>query len=356
MSGLLLLHDFFYYNFLVVCAMMICLLSMPSILHVAKERLLFDNLGHFRKQHDHGIPRLGGVSIFVSFTITLLLFSHADNSLPLNYLLTACIILFAVGLKDDLAGVNPSTKFIVQAIVAGILVFMGDIRLSSFYGILGINELPYSVSVLFSILLIIFLINSFNLIDGIDGLAGTTAILVNISFAFLFIYMNQPGLAVVALAITGAVLGFLKFNYTPARIFMGDTGSLLLGLISAVLAIKFIELNKIEGAEGAILVIPVFDTLRIFTIRIIKGYSPFQADDNHIHHRLIRLGFNHLQATFLLGAINIILIILALSISNYSNSVLMILFAALCAGLNWLLTFLLRSRERASWSFRNFIS
>src|ERR1700688_717697 len=161
-----LLHNFpiIYYLFIVIFSIFISSLAIPSILHVARFRHLYDDLGHFRKSHDHGIPRLGGVAIFVSFTITSLLFCMTDKTLPINYLLTACIILFAMGLKDDLSGVNSSTKFFIQFIVASILVLFGNIRLSSMYGVFGIHDLPYWPSIALSILTIILVVNAFNLI------------------------------------------------------------------------------------------------------------------------------------------------------------------------------------------------
>src|SRR5476651_2875197 len=147
-------HQFLYYALILVLSILITLQAIPSILHVARARHLYDDLGHFRKQHDHGIPRLGGVAIFVSFTITSLMFCMTDKSLPINYLLTACIILFAMGLKDDLSGVNSNTKFLIQFIVCAILVVLGNIRLESMYGVFGIYELPYLLSVGISIFLI----------------------------------------------------------------------------------------------------------------------------------------------------------------------------------------------------------
>src|ERR1700761_4879853 len=140
-------YSFVYYSFVVIVSTLITSFAIPSILHVARFRHLYDDLGHFRKLHDHGIPRLGGVAIFVGFTITSLLFCMIDKSLPINYLLTACIILFAMGLKDDLSGVNSSTKFLIQIIVCAILVLLGNIRLSSMYGVFGIFDLSYALSV-----------------------------------------------------------------------------------------------------------------------------------------------------------------------------------------------------------------
>ena len=348
-----------YYVTIIIVSVLITLLAIPSILHVASTRHLYDDLGHFRKQHDHGIPRLGGVAIFVSFTITALLFSMTDNSLPINYLLTACIILFAMGLKDDLSGVNSRTKFFIQFIVAFILVILGHIRLSSMYGVFGIYDLPYWPSIALSILTIILIVNAFNLIDGIDGLAGVTGIVSNGCFAGLFIYMHQYDLAAVSLAMAGAIFGFLKYNLTPARIFMGDTGSMLIGLISVVMAIKFIELNKFTTMKSpeifsapalavAILIGPIFDTLRVFILRISNGVSPFTADRKHIHHRMLRLGFTHLQTTLILVTLNLVCVVMAFFFRSYGNSILLGLILGVCLLFNWGISFFIRSKERES--------
>src|ERR1700744_4059905 len=153
-------YSVIYYSLIVVLSVALTAFAIPSILHVARFRHLYDDLGHFRKTHDHGIPRLGGVAIFVGFTITALLFCMSDKSLPNNYLLTACIILFAMGLKDDLSGVNSSTKFVIQLVVCAILVVLGDIRLSSLYGVFGIYGLSYVLSGAVSILFILMLVNA----------------------------------------------------------------------------------------------------------------------------------------------------------------------------------------------------
>jgi UDP-GlcNAc:undecaprenyl-phosphate GlcNAc-1-phosphate transferase len=357
-------YTFVYYVIIVLFSFLITSVAIPSILHVARMRHLYDDLGHFRKSHDHGIPRLGGVAIFVGFTITSLLFSMTDRSLPINYMLTACIILFAMGLKDDLWGVNSKTKFLIQFIVCAILVVLGNIRLSGMYGVFGIYDLPYLASVGLSILLILLIVNAFNLIDGIDGLAATTGIVANGAFAALFIYIHQYELAAVSLAMVGAIFGFLRFNITPAKLFMGDTGSLLIGLISAVMAIKFLEVNKmvpgttpqlysVPALTFAILIGPVFDTIRVFTIRIMSGSSPFMADRNHIHHRMLRLGFTHMQTTFILIFLNVASIVLVLLLRNYENSVIIVLIALVSLIFNWMITFLLRSKERENLAFRN---
>ncbi|QXV67094.1 undecaprenyl/decaprenyl-phosphate alpha-N-acetylglucosaminyl 1-phosphate transferase [Mucilaginibacter achroorhodeus] len=358
-------YYFVYYLFIATFSVLITLLAIPSILHVARTRHLYDDVGHFRKQHDHGIPRLGGVAIFVSFTITLLLFSIVDKSIPVSYILAASIVLFIMGIKDDLSGVNPSTKFLIQLVVAILLVTVGKIRFTSMYGVFGYHEIPYLVSAVLSSLFIILIINAFNLIDGIDGLAGTTCIIVNGTFAALFIYMGHYELATVALAIVGAVLGFLRYNLTPAKIFMGDAGSLLIGLISAILAVKLVELNRFTATGAApaiisapaltfaILIGPIFDTLRVFVLRVFTGKSPFLADRNHIHHRILGLGFTHLQTVLLLAIVNIGLIFIAYFFSYLGNFTLMMIIVALSMFCNWMVTFALRNRQREKLSLRN---
>lgn len=364
MTQFLYAYPFLYYSAIIAFSAFIASFAIPSILHVARARHLYDDTGCFRKQHDHGIPRLGGVAIFVSFTLTSLLFSMNNEVLPINYLLTACIILFATGLKDDVSGVNTSTKFALQFIVAAILVLPGDIRLTSMYGVFNIQELPYWPSVILSLLLIIAIINAFNLIDGIDGLAAITGILVNGSFAALFIHMHEYELAAVSLAMVGAILGFLKFNITPAKIFMGDTGSLLIGLMSIVMALRFIELNKpgISPATGdlnapalavAILICPILDIVRIFVLRLAKGVSPFKADREHIHHCLLRLGLNHLQATFLLAGLNVSCIGTVLYFNDLGNSILLLLILLIAVLFSYFISAFSRIKGRKNMKLRN---
>ena len=350
--------EWIYYLVVIVVSSIVSFIAIPSIIFVARERHLFDDMESGRKDHDHGIPRLGGVAIFCSFTIVSLLFAKYDAILPTNILLTSCIILFAIGLKDDLAGSGPSTKFVMQFLVAIILVLLGDVRLTSLYGVFNVAEIPNFISIPVSVLIIMFVVNAFNLIDGINGLAGTIGLVVNLTFAVLFIHMGQIEMASLAFSMVGAIIGFLYYNYTPARIFMGDTGSLLVGLISVVLAIKFIELNKFTdngirpsffsapAIAVSVLIIPLFDTFRVFSIRILKGNSPFKADRNHIHHRILRLGFSHIQTTYALAFTNLLFIYLALNLRSWGTFVLIFLFMGICALINWVTTILLRIKDR----------
>lgn len=358
MKEFLINHQLLTYLGIIFLATTISVIVIPSIIHVCKMRHLFDDMESERKHHQQSIPRLGGVAIFCSFTIVSLIFLSYSAALPANFLLTSCIMLFALGLKDDLTGVNSTTKFGVQFVAAAIVVLLGGVNLTSLYGIFGIYDIHFILGNILSITTIVLCINAFNLIDGIDGLAGTIGVVVNASFGVLFFYMGQFEIACIAFSMVGAILGFLVFNYSPAKIFMGDTGSFLIGLISIVLAIRYIELNKFmpdslprplfysaPSIAIAILIIPIFDTCRIFIIRLMKGKSPFVADRNHIHHRLLLLGLNHMQATMVLMLINFFFIYLALKLRLEGNATLILLFLFLCMLFNLAITLLIKHKR-----------
>ncbi len=250
--------------------------------------------------------------------------------------MAAGLILFLIGLKDDIVGLSPSIKFIAQFSSATILVVAADIRITSLHGILGVQELPYAASIMLTMFFVVGVVNAFNLIDGIDGLAGTLAIMLSLVYAILFFGSGELGWSYLAISLAGAMLGFLFYNVSPAKIFMGDSGSLLLGFIAAVLSIKFIqvadqqratfgplEVKSTLGLVLAILIIPVFDTLRVFTLRILRNTSPFTADNNHLHHRLLFLGMSHMQATLVLVACNVVFVIIALSLQQLGNNQLL---------------------------------
>jgi UDP-N-acetylmuramyl pentapeptide phosphotransferase/UDP-N-acetylglucosamine-1-phosphate transferase len=204
---------------------------------------------------------------------------------------------------------------------------------------------------------IIAIINAFNLIDGVNGLAGTVALLVSIVFGFLFYKVDRIELAIVAFSMAGSIVAFLKYNYTPAKIFMGDTGSLLLGLVSAVLAIKFFEINKeqanplliIESGPVfaiSVLIIPIFDTIRVMILRTIRGKSPFHPDRNHIHHLLLDIGFSHMQVTFVLVYINMLFIYIAYEFRRIDNNILFLAIIVIALTLTSILALLVKRKKK----------
>lgn len=340
--------------FLIAC--IVVTVSIPSIIFTSIKYNLFDTNDMHRKNHGDNISRLGGLAIVGSFTIVTLLFSTLTAFKEANFLITSCIILAALGLKDDVYGSNTSTKFFLQLIVAFILVFFGDFRLTSLYGVLGISDMNLIWGGVFSVILIIFLNNAFNLIDGIDGLAASIGIIANLIFGVIFALMHQVTYAFIAFALAGSVIGFLKYNWHPAKIFMGDTGALIIGLVTAALSIKFIELNKFSEKPDpfifsapaiavAILIVPVFDSLRIFTVRLLKGNSPFHGDRNHIHHRMERLGIKNPVIILITASLNIGMVVMTVLMRNLGNFFLIFFIIGLCVIFDFILFVKLRKMD-----------
>jgi UDP-GlcNAc:undecaprenyl-phosphate/decaprenyl-phosphate GlcNAc-1-phosphate transferase len=314
-------------------------LAIPSIINVAIKKNLVDEPGE-RRSHIVKTPALGGIGIFAGTLFSILLWTPFKYFGDLQYILCSFIIIFLIGVKDDLDPISPTTKFMGELFAAAILVFRANIRLTSLYGFFGVYDLPEYVSIALSIFTIIVIINAFNLIDGINGLSASIGILISGVLGTWFYLVGSVEIAVVAFALLGALLAFLKYNITPAQIFMGDTGALLLGLISAILTINFIELHNglldspytfssAPSVAIAILILPLFDTLRVFTLRIAQGKSPFNPDRKHIHHILIDLGFTHMQATGFLLLINTLFIVVAFLLHRIGNfNLLIILLSA----------------------------
>jgi len=322
------------YLLALIASLAISLFSIPNIIYIAKKKRLFDMPDNHRKLHTRIVPNLGGVGIFFAFFITASLFIKVDFT-KWNYIATACLILFITGLKDDLVTISPSKKFIAQAFAAGITVIMADVRLHSLGGLFGIHELPDWASIPFSIVGCIFVTNAFNLIDGIDGLAGAIGIYICLMLGLCLAAYGNSSAAVMAFSFSGALLGFLKSNLPPARIFMGDTGSLLIGFIVSVLGILTINAYHPGGTISgviisspgvlvitlAILFLPVFDTFRVFTMRILRGHSPFRADRTHLHHYLLDIGLSHGQTVSVILLANILLTAMSLFVQHYNINI-----------------------------------
>ena len=298
----------------------ITFLAIPVVIQVAEQKKLYD-VPDERKLHNHLVASLGGVGIFGGFILASLLSIQGYQNPEFQYFFAAAVIIFFLGLKDDIMILSASKKFIGQIIAASILIHLGGIRLDSMHGLLGFNELPEGFSLAVSYLTIIVVINSFNLIDGVDGLAASLGILTMSVFGAYFLAIDYQAYALLAFAMAGSLAAFLIFNHHPAKIFMGDSGSLMIGLVNAILVIKFINVANapfvavpVESAVAvgfSVLLVPLLDTLRVFSIRILRGRSPFTPDRNHVHHLLLDSGLNHAAVTFSCVGLNIGFIILA---------------------------------------------
>ncbi|MBN2668904.1 MAG: undecaprenyl/decaprenyl-phosphate alpha-N-acetylglucosaminyl 1-phosphate transferase [Bacteroidales bacterium] len=314
---------------------------IPSLIAVAKVKKLYDEPNE-RTSHSHAVPTLGGVAFYVAIVFSLTFWGNFAQPSLLKYVIAAMTIVTFIGLKDDLLTLPAFHKLMGQMFAAMVLTIWGDIRLTSFYGIFGLYELPYLISVIFSILTILVIVNSFNLIDGINGLSASIGIVASLAYGSWFYIIDETSpMALLAFTLIGALVSFLRYNLAPSKIFMGDTGSLLLGIIMSVLAIHFIETNghcaceyKFHSGPAlamGVLAYPLFDLLRSFTIRLSKGHSPFKPDRNHIHHLLLDNGFSHEVSTVFIVLLNLLIISLIFVFHQLGNYLigLLILFIML---------------------------
>ncbi len=293
---------------------------------------LYDVPDGERKLHHAPITPLGGIGIFAGFVFGCLLTIHFDQSAEFQYFIAAALIIFFLGLKDDILIISAIKKFIGQVLAAFMIIYYGGVQIKSMHGFLGLYQLPEMFSLLLTYFAVIVIINSFNLIDGVDGLAGSLGLMALTIFGFYFLSVNMLSYSIMSFALAGSLLAFLIFNFQPAKIFMGDTGSLLVGSICAILAIKFINVantadvaNPVAAAPAigfAILMIPLLDTLRVFAIRIFYRRSPFSPDRNHIHHLLLDKGFSHRSITILLVSINLSLVALTYYLRSLGCTIL----------------------------------
>ena len=286
-------------------------ICVPLVIKLAIKKRLLGEFGEGRHVHKGYIPRLGGVAIYTGFILSqiYILISHHDTDhLSQTYLLLifSSSILFFMGVLDDLVDISANLKFCIQLVLGLILVWQADIRIVSFYGLFGVESLPLWVSYLFSITVIAFFVNAYNLIDGIDSLSSSLGMYVLFCFGCVFLYNNSYLDSLIVFSVFGALLGFWLYNKPPAKIFMGDCGTLSVGLMMAYFAIKISNLPIDDQDTHSpvfamiVLVYPVIDTLRVFTKRILNGVSPFTPDRNHIHHLLLDLGCSHGKATVII--------------------------------------------------------
>ncbi|WP_081661807.1 glycosyltransferase family 4 protein [Gillisia sp. JM1] len=356
-----------YYLLFVVCiflgAFALTFFLIPKVLWVSKEKnLMAEVIG--RSAHSTETPSFGGVAFYITLIMVLALL----QSLRLNYvgshLIGAITILFMVGLKDDLVISTARVKFFGQIAAACFLVFSPEMHLSSLYGFLGIYEIPWILCFFLTGFLIIALINAYNLIDGIDGLAALVGIVICTAYSAVFYISKNPYFVLISVSLGGILCAFLRFNYSRGqrKIFMGDSGSLIVGLVLAFLTIKLLVMTPtlpLIGNEfspsnrplfvACILFIPVFDTLRVILLRLLKGDSPFSADREHSHHILLDLGLSHKKAGFFLASLNILVISIFWFFSNLLSNLWLSFLVVAMYGAMFLMFYLFKKKSLVVW-------
>ena len=307
-----------------ILAMFISMLLIPPLIKFAPRIGLVD-IPDERKVHVNIIPRVGGIAMVIAAIIPMLLW------LPKNteYLafLASVLIIFFFGVWDDRSDLNYKIKFFGQILAVVLVVIVGDVQIRHI-PFLGLEPVSEWISIPLTIFTLLGITNAMNLVDGLDGLAGGTT-LIGFGAIGLLSYIStesgnagNPYIALISISIMGSTLGFLRFNTHPARIFMGDTGSQFLGFCIGVLAIVITQQNDLPYNSGIPLILlgwPIFDTLMVMVIRISQGKSPFVADKNHIHHRLLALGLDHYEVVFVIYVVQAILATIAFSLRNFSD-------------------------------------
>ena len=300
-----------------ILSFLVSYFTVPKIILLADKYRLSVTEGK-RSSHTGATPIFGGVGIFLGVLASLFFFGNIAGT---NFVIFSITIVFFIGLIDDLLGLSPYKKLLGQIIATLVIIYFKELSIDSFHGVLGVRDLSQLASVSFTIFVFIVIINGVNLIDGIDGLAGGFGIISACFFGITAYIMGQMDMAILAFSLVGALFGFIRYNIHPAKIFMGDTGSLLIGMILSILAISLVDHgitiesknfpNKGPLLAIVFLALPLFDSLRVFIVRVTNRKNPLHAGKGHIHHALLRLGLGHHKTSILLYLVSIILIILS---------------------------------------------
>ncbi|MCX6310766.1 MAG: MraY family glycosyltransferase [Bacteroidetes bacterium] len=347
--------------FTLLTSFIVVLLATPSLIKVAFLKRLFDEPGDARKLHKRVVPTIGGIIIFAATLFAFALwFPYQQPDLDLlkewiqefQFIVACMLILFFVGIKDDIIGTAPIKKLAAHILVGMILVLMAEMRIRGMHGLFSVNDIPLWASIFLSIFTYIVTVNAYNLIDGVDGLAAGVGLIGGLAFGILFFLASNIFMGMLAFSLAGSLAAFLIFNFSPAKIFMGDSGSMLIGLIMAVLAIKFVETIPPENSTFfvsklftpvvamSIVAYALTDTLRIFIWRAVRGVSPFSADRNHLHHLLIDSGMSQGKTVICIYIANIAVIGVAVATAIYSVTISFLItagFVILLATIPWLM-------------------
>lgn len=318
------------------------MITIPWVLIIAKHWKLLDEPDNERKLHARATPALGGIGIMMGFFASILLIRGIEHYNKLGVIAMCAGILTLVGIRDDLFHMKAQHKFLWQLAVALIFAILMSHWTYSLRGYFGIDHLPFAIGFGFSVLFLVFFTNAYNLIDGVDGLAGSLGVWICLAMGLVSYLAADRVFALMALALAGSIVGFLRFNYTPAQIFMGDTGSLTIGFMLAVFALRFMSRESYKLDEHLVplykhaplvafsfLIIPIYDTIRVILVRISRKKSPFEPGRDHIHHEMLNNGFRHNSVALYTLAVNI-LISGSVVMMVYSNRHPYVIMSLLC--------------------------
>ena len=335
-----------------VTSFVITYLAIPKVISFAEKFRLSDIPGN-RSSHKKSVPIFGGIAIFSGIIFSLLFWANLDN---IQFILVSFLIVVFFGVLDDLLSLSPYKKLLGQLIAILIVIYLGEIQIDSMHGVLGIYKMPDFFATLFTVFVVVVITNGFNLIDGVDGLASGIGVISSFFFGVVLFFLNQYDMAMISFSLMGALLAFLRYNYHPAKIFMGDTGSLLVGMILSVLSVSLIREglvvdrfhlpNKGPLLAIAFLAIPLFDTLRVFIVRVVKGKHPLYPGRGHIHHALLDLGIGHKRTALLLYIYSLLLIICSYFLLELDTNIGILILAIVSYILLFIPFYLLSKRKK----------
>jgi len=347
------LYSLFVYSSI---SFLLTFLIFPVLIKLFKQWKVLDSPG-LHKIHEKFTPSIGGLPIVIGVAFTLLIAMPFSELSKFKIFFLTTALMFITGLRDDILILSPRQKMISQFLPIIIMVAFGDTLLNMFYGLIpGVIIFNKYVAFAVTMITILILTNSYNLIDGLDGLAGSIGLIVLTFLGVWFYNVGNSGLALISFSFSGAILAFLIFNWQPSRIFMGDTGALTIGFLLSYLIIQFINLNyqlpsdhllKFKASVSTsvcLLIIPVFDTLRVIILRLRKFQSPLVADKNHLHHQLLRLGYSHSISVIILGSFNLLFLALAWVLRYEADTVILPIVTCLCLATNHILKLMIKKR------------
>ena len=352
------MENIYYFTLLFVSIFLVTYIIIPKIRSISVKFNLTDTPG-VRSSHANTTPSFGGVAFYISYIIALFFLQFFfENQVSLT-LLVGISVLFFTGLFDDIVNLRAKVKFCGQFLGVALLMSQSDFRITSMHGFLGINEIPLIASVAGSMFFLLALINAFNLLDGIDGLTSITGIIVASFYSYMFYQLGYFYYLSISITTIATLLAFLRFNFSVKRkIFMGDTGSLTIGLVLGLLTLKLMTADAVYASLHfypeqlplvllAVLFVPILDICRVMIIRLLRGVSMFSPDRNHIHHIIIDYGLSHRKASSLIGFVNFCVgLVMFFVIINYNTlQSALLLISIFAAGI--LLLFLMNRSKAA---------
>jgi UDP-GlcNAc:undecaprenyl-phosphate GlcNAc-1-phosphate transferase len=335
-----------FYSFMT--ALFAALIMVPFLRQWALDKNTVD-IPDERKVHESPMPRLGGIAIFLAFLFSSIIYLPIEQSV--RGLLSGTLIIFATGVVDDLNGLSSRGKFGGQAAACLITILVGNVYLTNLGNLFGFGDilLPAWVGIPFTVFAVVGVINAINLIDGLDGLAGGVTTIALMAFFLLGWLEDDPITMILAAAMVGAIFGFLKYNFYPARIFMGDTGSLVVGYVIGFIAVYLTQKSTSTTSPMVpvlVLGLPLLDTVWVMSRRIISGVSPFAADRSHVHHKFLSLGFEHQLTVIVIYGISLFLACCALLLRGLPEYLLLLIYLVAAISSYLFLRYVMQNREK----------